>query len=59
WCRAVYAYVARDNSHARRMLTHAGFRQMRAFQADVMRWDGGTYRVEPQTGYEYIYYPQD
>ena len=59
WCRAVYAYVSRDNSHARRMLTHAGFRQMRAFQADVMRWDGGSYRVEPQTGYEYIYYPQN
>ena len=58
WCRAVYAYAAKDNSHARRMLAHAGFRQMRTFQADVMRWDQGTYRVEPQTGYEYIYYPQ-
>ena len=53
WCRAVYAYAARDNSHARRMLAHAGFRQMRTFQADVMRWDHGTYRLEPQTGYEY------
>ena len=58
WCRAVYAYAAKDNSHARRMLAHAGFRQMRTFHADVMRWDHGTYRVEPQTGYEYIYYPQ-
>ena len=58
WCRAVYAYAAKDNSHARRMLAHAGFRQMRTFHADVMRWDQGTYRVEPQTGYEYIYYPQ-
>ena len=55
WCSAVGAYVDKDNIHARRMFTRAGFRQGRPFEADIMIPSPGRYILKTTTGYEYLY----
>ncbi|MCR4949977.1 MAG: GNAT family N-acetyltransferase [Solobacterium sp.] len=54
WCRQIHAYTDSENLPALKMLTKTGFRRYRAFKADVMSGNEGTYRIETRKGYEYI-----